>query len=107
MSLPSRVAFKFRGNKLLLILAALLVAVPGVAVAALTRGLDFDAFNAGTQEPSAQEPSKEYQAGKEAGAAEARRREERERETAGVAERGPNFKAELAERDRHVSIQPV
>ena len=105
MSLPSRMAFKFRGNKLLLILAALLLAVPGVAVAALTRGLDLDAFNPGTQTPSAQEPSKEYQAGKEAGAAEARRREEREREMTGVAERGPNFKAELAERDRRVQLE--
>ena len=105
MSLPSRIAFKFRGNKLLLILAALLLAVPGVAVAALTRGLDFDAFNPRTQTPSAQQPSKEYQAGKEAGAAEARRREERERETAGLAERGPQYQAELAERTRREQIE--
>jgi len=103
MSLPSRVAFKFRGNKLLLILAALLLAVPGVAVAALTRGLNLDAFNPRTQTPSAQEPSKEYQAGREAGAAEARRREEREGEM--KEGREPRFKAELAERERREQIE--
>jgi len=102
MSLPGKV-LKFRGSKLLPMVAALLLAVPCVAVVALTRDLDFDAFNQ-TQTPSAQEQSKEYQAGKEAGANEAKRREEREREMAGMSE-SSQFKAELAERARREQIE--
>src|SRR6267142_5459821 len=93
MSLPESKGFKFRGNRLLLILAAFVLVVPGVAFVVLTRA----------QTPSAQEPSKEYQAGKEAGANEARRREEREREI--KEEREPRFKAELAERERREQIE--
>jgi uncharacterized membrane protein YkoI len=102
MSLP---IFSLRGKQLSLVFAALLLAVPCVAVAALTRGFDFDAFDPATQTPSAQEQSKEYQAGKEAGAAEARRKEVGEREMAGVAEREPQVKAELAERARREQIE--
>ena len=101
MSLPS---FKLHGKQLPLIFAALLLAVPCVAVAALTRGLDFDTVDPAIQTPTAQERSKEYQAGKEA-AAEARRREEREREMAGMVEREPQTKAELAERARREQIE--
>jgi uncharacterized membrane protein YkoI len=86
-------------------LAALLLAIPCVAVAALTRGLDFDAFDPGIQEPRTTEPSKEFQAGKEAGANEARRREERERENAGATEPGSQVKAELAERARREQLE--
>jgi len=93
MSLPESKGFKFRGNRLLLILAAFVLVVPGVAFVVSTRA----------QTPGAQEPSKEYQAGKEAGAAEARRREEREREM--KEEREPRFKAELAERERREQIE--
>lgn len=102
MSLP---IFKFRGKQLTLIVAAVLLAVPCVAVAALTRGLDFDMLDPAIQTPTAQEQSKEYQAGKEAGAAEARRKEEREREMAGLVEREPQLKAELAERARREQIE--
>lgn len=102
MSLPGR-AFKSRRNKLLLILAAVLLAVPCVAVAALTRGFDSDSFEPATQTPNAQEPSKEFQKGKEIGEAEARQRQDREMQ--GMAERGPNFKAELAERQRREDIE--
>ena len=103
MSLPGRRAFKFRGNKLVLILAALLLAVPCVPVAALTRGFDFDAFDPAIQTPNTQEPSKEFQKGKEIGEVEARQRQEREMQ--GMAERGPNYKAELAERQRREEIE--
>ena len=85
-------------------LLILVLAVPCVAVAAFTRGLDFDAFAPGIQELRTQEQTKEYQAGKEAGANEARRREQREREMAG-AEPGSQVKAELAERARHEQIE--
>src|SRR6267154_5967883 len=95
MSLAERKGFKFRGNRLLLILAAFVLVVPGVAFVVLTRA----------QTPSAQEPSKEYQAGKEAGANEARRREERERELAGATEPGSQLKAELAERTHREQIE--
>jgi len=95
MSLPESKGFKFRGNRLLLILAAFVLVVPGVAFFVLTRA----------QTPSAQEPSKEYQAGKEAGANEARRREEREREMKEKGEGGPGFKAELAEKERREEIE--
>ena len=104
MSLPDRQIFKFHGSTWLLMLLTLVLAVPCVAVAAFTRGLDFDAFARGIQEPRTQEQTKEYQAGKEAGANEARRREQREREMAG-AEPGSQVKAELAERARHEQIE--
>jgi uncharacterized membrane protein YkoI len=100
MSSPGRKIFKFRGSIWLLLLSALVLAVPHAAVAAFTRGLDFDAFAPGLQEPRTQEQTKEYQAGKEAGASEARRREQREREMAGATEPGSQVKAELAERAR-------
>ena len=105
MSQPRKRIFKFRGSTWLIVLAALLLAVPCVAVAALTRGLDFDAFEPGIQEPRIQEPSKEFQAGKEAGANEARRREERDREMAGATEPGSQIKAELAERARREQLE--
>ena len=105
MSQPGKKIFKFRGRTWLIMMAALLLAVPCAAVAALTRGLDFDAFEPGIQEPRTQEPSKEFQAGKEAGANEARRREEREREMAGATEPGSQVKAELAERARREQIE--
>ena len=105
MSLPGRIAFKFRENKLWVILAALILAVPCVAAGSSALGFTFDAFNSLAQTPSAQEPSKEYQKGKEMGEAEARRREEREREMQGLAERDPRVKAELAERARREQIE--
>lgn len=104
MSLPDRKIFKFHGSTWFLMLLTLVLAVPCVAVAAFTRGFDFDAFAPGIQEPRTQEQTKEYQAGKEAGANEARRREQREREMAG-AEPGSQVKAELAERARHEQIE--
>ena len=104
MSLPGRKIFKFHGSTWLLMLLTLVLTVPCVAVAAFTRGLDFDAFAPGIQEPRTQEQTKEYQAGREAGANEARRREQREREMAG-AEPGSQVKAELAERARHEQIE--
>jgi uncharacterized membrane protein YkoI len=104
MSLPDRKIFKVHGSTWLLMLLTLVLAVPCVGVAAFARGLDFDAFAPGIQEPRAQEQTKEYQAGKEAGANEARRREQREREMAG-AEPGSQVKAELAERARHEQIE--
>src|SRR2546421_1906852 len=100
MSIPGRIAFKFRGKKLLLILAALLLAIP--CVLAASRNL---AFDPGAPTRSLQEPSKEYQAGREAGANEARRREEREREIKQVGVGEPRFKAELAERERREQIE--
>lgn len=104
MSLPDRKIFQFHGSTWLLMLLTLVLAVPCVAVAAFTRGFDFDALAPAIQEPRTQEQTKEYQAGKEAGANEARRREQRERETAGV-EPGSQVKAELAERARHEQIE--
>ncbi|MDX6306893.1 MAG: hypothetical protein QOI77_3862 [Blastocatellia bacterium] len=104
MSLPGRKIFKFHRSTWLLILLALLLALPCVAVAAFTRGLDFDTFDPGIQEPRTEEQTKEYQAGKEAGANEARRREQRERDMAG-AEPGSQVKAELAERARREQIE--
>jgi uncharacterized membrane protein YkoI len=105
MSLRDRKTFRLMGSKWLLGLAALLLVAPASTVAALTRGLDFDALDPAVQTPPTQEPSKEYQAGKELGAAEARRREDREREMAGLAERDPQVKAELAERARREQIE--
>lgn len=108
MSLPGRIAFKFRENKAWVILAALILAVPCVAAGSSALGLTlgtYDAFNVLAQTPSAQEPSKEFQKGKEMGEAEARRREERERDMQGLAERDPRVKAELAERARREQIE--
>jgi uncharacterized membrane protein YkoI len=105
MSLRDRKSFKSMRSKWLLGPAALLLVVPALTVAALTRGLDFDSLDPAVQTPSTQEPSKEYQAGKELGTAEARRREDREREMAGLAERDPHVKAELAERARREQIE--
>jgi uncharacterized membrane protein YkoI len=97
MSLTLKQTLNFRGKKLLLVLVALFLAVPGVGVLALTRGLDLNALD---QDKTAPAQSKEYQAGKEAGAAEARRREEREREIARSGEQDSGYKAEIAERQR-------
>ncbi len=108
MSLPGRIAFKFCENKLWVILAALILAVPCVAAGSSALGLTlgtYDAFNVIAQTPSAQEPSKEFQKGKEMGEAEARRREERGRDMQGLAERDPRVKAELAERARREQIE--
>lgn len=108
MSLPGRIVFKFRENKLWLIPAALILAVFCVAAGSAALGFTFDAFKALAQTPTGQEPSKEYQEGKEKGAAEARRQAEREREEREIKERGekdPQFKAELAERSRREQIE--
>ena len=105
MSLPDKKIFKVRGSMWLLTLLALVLAVPCVAVAAITRGFDFDSFDPGMQESRTQEQSKEYQAGKEAGANEARRREQRERQLAGATEPGSQLKGELAERTRREQIE--
>jgi len=91
-----------------MILAALILAVPCMAAGSSALGLTlgtYEAFNASTQTPNAQEPSKEYQKGKELGEAEARRREERERDMTALAERDPGVKAELAERARREQLE--
>ena len=54
MSQPGKTIFKFRGRTWLIMLVALLLTVPCVAVAAFTRGLDFDVFAPGIQEPRTQ-----------------------------------------------------
>lgn len=105
MSLAGRMILKFRSNRLWLILAALILAVPCVAAGSSALGFTFDAFNTLAQTPSAQEQSKEFQRGKEMGEAEARRREERERNVQSLAEGNPRVKAELDERSRHEQIE--
>jgi beta-lactamase regulating signal transducer with metallopeptidase domain/uncharacterized membrane protein YkoI len=101
MSLLRRTTLKVRRNKLLLIAAAMLLAVPCLAAASLAVRFTIDDQDAVM---ISQEPSQQDQETKKKAEREARQREEREaeeREMKERAERDPQFRAELEARARH------
>jgi uncharacterized membrane protein YkoI len=105
MSLQRETIFQARGSRLLLIVAAAVIAVPCAVAAALAVGSTLGPM---VQTSSAQEPSREYKEGKEMGEKEARRKQDRERVEREMKERGesdPQFKAELEERSRRERLE--